>query len=49
MRTKRGGYARQQQCRHLGIHPTEKATAARLRKQKMRMRNEPSHFYFIGE
>jgi hypothetical protein len=33
MLAKRGGYARQAQCRALGIHPTAKATAARLAKR----------------
>jgi hypothetical protein len=30
MRAKKGGYARQRQCRALGIHPTAPATTARL-------------------
>ena len=37
MAAKRGGYARQKQCRALGIHPTAKATAVRLAK-----RSEPT-------
>jgi hypothetical protein len=41
MRAKKGGYARQEQCRMLGIHPTAKATAVRLMKQ-MKRRNEAS-------
>jgi hypothetical protein len=34
MRSKKGGYARQRQCRALGIHPTAKATAVRLKNLK---------------
>jgi hypothetical protein len=42
MRAKKGGYARQQQCRLLGINPTEKATMVRLARQKLKGQNEPS-------
>ena len=37
-----GGRARQRQCQLLGIHPTERATRARLMKQRLRKRDAAS-------
>ena len=43
MLAKRAGYARQRQCRALGIHPTARATAARLaRRKRVGLRDQPS-------
>ena len=41
MLAKRGGYARQQQCRVRGINPMAKATFVRLSRQRRRKQNEP--------
>ena len=46
MLAKRAGYARQRQCRALGIHPTAQATAAaglaRARRKGLTFRDQPS-------
>ncbi len=48
MRAKKDGYARQQQCRHLGIHPTATATDVRLTKREMKMRSVGARQFRAG-